>query len=256
MWNKIKSSPFIRTVFFALVSVVLSIIIVLVWLNFYTNHGEKIETPSFIGLSLEEASEIAETNGLRLSIDSVFSSHPKNTIILQNPVAHTDSTESWVKGNRIIYLTIVRNSIQKVKVPDVVDNSKSLASTKLTIAGLSPKWEYMTSPYKDVVLEIKYKGKKITSGFLIEKGSEIIVVVGQGQGDAAQISLPNLLGKTIKEANLELGSKNFQLVTVFNCDDCKTAADSAALTIQQQSPEFVDGMTLSEGSEIVVILSK
>ncbi|MEN8839161.1 MAG: PASTA domain-containing protein [Flavobacteriales bacterium] len=256
MWNKIKSSPFFRHAILAFATVVLLIFGTLMWLNSYTLHGEKIETPNFLGLTLSESQKLAKENGLRLSIDSVYSSKPLNSVILQNPVPHSDTTESWVKTQRIIYLTLVRSTKQKIKLPAIIDNSKSLASTKLTIAGLSPQWEYETSPYKDVVLDVKYKGVSVKDGFLLEKESMVTVVVGKGQGEAAQVSIPNLVGKTISEANLELTNKNFLLVPVYNCQDCKTAADSASAVIEQQTPEFVEGMTISEGSEIIIILTK
>ena len=72
-----------------------------------------------MGLSVDESQKLAEENGLRLLIDSVYSSKPKNTVIIQNPVPFSDSVESWVKSNRIIYLTLVRKMEQKVKLPDV-----------------------------------------------------------------------------------------------------------------------------------------
>ncbi len=256
MWKKIKSSPFFRHAILALVTVVFLVFGTLMWLKSYTLHGEKIETPNFMGLSLDEANKLAVENNLRLSVDSVFSSLPLNTVILQNPVPFSDTTESWVKSQRIVYLTLVRSTKQKIKLPSIIDNSKSLASTKLTIAGLSPKWEYEASPYKDVVLDVKYKGNSVKEGLLLEKESTVTVVVGKGQGGASQILVPNLVGKTISEANLELTNKNFLLVPVYNCQDCKTASDSASAIIEQQSPEFVEGFTIAEGSEIIIILTK
>ena len=254
MWNKIKSKPLLFTTIKAVLLALLLITLTLLWLRFYTNHGEKIETPSFLGLSIEDATKLAEENDLRLVIDSVFSSKPLNTVILQNPVPHSDSTESWIKSNRIIYLTVVRSTKQKIKLPKIKDNSKSLAATKLTIAGLSPIWKYQPSAYKDVVLGVKYKGKSIKGGFQLEKGSQVEVILGKGQAQAQQISIPNLIGKTISEANIELANKSFQLVMI--CNDCETASDSANATITQQSPDFVEGSTAAEGSDIVVVLNK
>lgn len=256
MWNKIKSKPLLKNFILAFFTAILIVVATLFWMKIYTNHGEKIETPNFFGLSIEESQQIADENGLRLSIDSVYSSKPKNTVILQNPLPFSDSVESWVKTNRIIYLTLVRKAEQKIKLPKILDNSKSLASTKLTIAGLNPSWKYVPSPYRDVVMDVKYKGKSVDAGFILPKNSTVEVIVGKGKLQGAQVQVPNLIGKTISEANIELGNKSFQLVTVFNCEECKTAADSASATIQQQSPEYVEGYTVSEGSEIIVILNK
>lgn len=254
MWNKIKSKPLIKNFILALLSAILIVVITLIWLRFYTNHGEKIETPNFMGLTIEEAMELADENNLRYSVDSVYASKPKNTIIIQNPLPFSDSLESWVKSNRIIYLTVVRKLEQKIKLPSIVDNSKSLASTKLTISGLNMKWTSAPSPYKDVVMEVKYKGKSIKPGFILPKGSKVEVIIGKGKEKSAQVQIPNLVGKTINEANIELGSKSFQLNEIVN--NCATRADSLAARIVQQSPNYMEGKTIAEGSEIIVIANK
>lgn len=254
MWNKIKSKPLLKNFLFAFLTAILIVVVTLIWLNFYTNHGEKIETPKFLGLSVGEAEELANANGLRLTIDSVYANKLKNTVILQSPKPFSDSLESWVKSNRIIYLTVVRKMEQKIKLPSIKDNSKSLASTKLTIAGLTSKWTYQASPYKDVVLDVKYKGKSVDKGFILPKNSELEVIVGKGQNLTAQIPIPNLVGKTISEANVELANKTFSLVTLYN--GCESKMDSTSTPITQQSPEYIKDATIAEGSEIIVTINK
>jgi beta-galactosidase beta subunit len=63
-----------------------------------------------------------------------------------------------------------------------------------------------------------------------------------------------LVGKTINEANIELGSKSFQLTEIYN--NCMTKADSLVAKIVQQSPDYMDEKTIAEGSEIIVIANK
>lgn len=254
MWDKIKSKPLIKNFLFALITVVIIVVATLIWLNYYTNHGEKIETPNFLGLSIEEANELADENNLRLTIDSVYADKPKNTIIRQSPKPFSDSVESWVKSNRIIYLTLVRKMEQKIKLPSIKDNSKSLAATKLTIAGLNMKWTPVPSPYKDVVLDVKFKGKSVKKGFVLPKNSTVEVIIGKGQNLTAQVQVPNLVGKTISEANIELANKTFSLIALYN--GCKSKADSTSTPITQQSPEYMEGVTMAEGSEIVVTINK
>ncbi|MEN8927759.1 MAG: PASTA domain-containing protein [Flavobacteriales bacterium] len=254
MWNKIKSKPLLKNFLFASITAIMIVILTLIWLNFYTNHGEKIETPNFLGLSIEKATELANENNLRLTIDSVYADRPKNTVILQSPKPFSDSLESWVKSNRIIYLTVVRKMEQKIKLPSIVDNSKSLAATKLTIAGLNIKWKTQPSPYKDVVLDVKYKGKSVKKGFILPKNSTVEVIIGEGQNLTAQVPVPNLIGKTINEANLELANKTFTLVTMFNGEFSKS--DSNTTPISEQYPEFLEGSTMAEGSEIMVTINK
>lgn len=256
MWNKIKSKPLLKNFLFASLSAILIVVVTLIWLNFYTNHGQKIETPSFLGLSIEEAEELANTYELRLTIDSVYANKQKNTVILQSPKPFSDSLESWVKSNRIIYLTVVRKMEQKIKLPAIQDNSKSLAATKLTIAGLNMKWTLIPNPYKNVVLDVKYKGKSVKAGFILPKNSTVEVLIGKGQNLNAQVPIPNLVGKTISEANLELGNKTFSLVTLYNLNKAISKEDSASTPITHQSPEYIKGASIAEGSEIIVTINK
>ena len=255
MWRKIKQKKILYNFIKAFLVAMLILVGVLVWLRFYTNHGEKIETPSFLGLSIEEAQSLAEENNLRISVDSVFSSKPKNTIIRQSPTSHSDSTESWVKSNRKIYLTVVRKSAQMVEMPEITKGGKSLAATKLAIVGLTPKWTLQASPYKDAVLDVKYKGEKINSGQKIPKGSEIEVFIGKGEGVGLPIPLPNFWGMTINEANLELGDKQLTLNPIY-MGDFKTKEDSNSAVITQQEPEFLEGKMITEGKEVMVILEE
>jgi len=253
MWNKIKQKPLLYTFVKALVTAIVILAIVLIWLRFYTNHGEKIETPNFIGLTVENAQKLAEENDLRITIDSVFSSRPKNTVILQSPIFHTDSTESWVKNNRKIYLTVVKNSRQLVEIPDLLNaGGKSAVASKLAILGLNVKWTAQASPYKNAVLDVKFKGKKIRKGKKIPKGSVIEVFYGKGSQGGLQISLPNFVGMTINQANLELGGKQLTLNPVY-MGDFPTKSDTNNAVITQQDPAFTEGKTVTEGSEVMVI---
>ena len=104
-----------------------------------------------------------------------------------------------------------------------------------------------------MVLDIKYKGKSIKPGFVLPKNSTVEIIVGKGEQQAAQVQVPNLMGKTIKEAKLELSSLSLQLNAQFG-EGIVTSTDSSNATIQNQNPEHVEGYTVAEGSEIIVIL--
>ena len=255
MWKRIKQKKIIYNFIKAFIVALVLLIGVLVGLRFYTNHGEKIETPNFIGLSIEEAKTLADEHDLRLFIDSVYSAKPKNTVIIQSPISHSDSTESWVKSNRKIYLTVVRNSAQLIKLPEITKGGKSLAATKLAIVGLSPKWTLEPSPYKDAILDVKYKGRKVKAGFELPKGSEIEVVIGIGTEAGLPIPLPNFVGMTINEVNLELGDKQLVLNPQY-IGEFETKEDSNSAIVTQQLPEFTKNKMITEGKEVMVIFEK
>ena len=99
-----------------------------------------------------------------------------------------------------------------------------------------------------------YQGKQIEEGVRIPIGSTITLVVGRNEA-GAPVDIPNLFGLTIMEAKMRLESLGkFELFTV--CPDCATAEDSLGAFIQSQSPEFLEGMQIPNGSTITVYASK
>lgn len=75
----------------------------LIFLNFYTKHGQSEIVPSLKGFTLEEAADMLDRHNLRFEIiDSTYVREKKlGTIIEQNPAPNTT-----VKPGRSIYLII------------------------------------------------------------------------------------------------------------------------------------------------------
>ncbi|MBI5218398.1 MAG: PASTA domain-containing protein [Bacteroidia bacterium] len=164
----------------------LSIIIgnVLFWgslffLSFYTRHGEAIPVPDVRGLTIEEAAKKLQEKSFLFEItDSVFlTDKKKGAIVEQNPPA-----DFKVKKGRKIFLTINSFFPERVKMPNVVGVSLRQARAVLETYGLKiGRTRYVPDIAKDNVLEQKFKGKKITEGTTIEKGSAIDLILGKGE---------------------------------------------------------------------------
>ncbi len=250
MFKKIISNKILKNLFFAGTLAILIIVIVLWWLKFYTNHGEKIETPNFIGLQINEAQQLAKEKDLVLVIDSVFSSSaPKGSILLQNPIGHSDSTNSWVKPQRKIYLSAVRKSVQMFPLPEID------ASEMVVIPRLLGKFDiekiYIEGSANAHVKKIEYNGKKVFKDDLLPRGAKIKVFI-EKKTLSKPVSVPNLVGLTINEANLKLTDKGLGIITIYN--NCVTQIDSTNGIISQQTPEFREGggAKILEGEDIVV----
>lgn len=250
MFKKIIKNKILHNFLLATTLAVLIVFGVLWWLKSYTNHGEKIETPNFIGLQLNDAEKLAKEKNVQLVLDSVFYTRaPKGSIYLQNPIPYSDSTPSWVKPNRKIYVTYVRQGVQMLALPDI-DASEMIVIPRL-IGRFKVKKENIPGP-SGKVLKCTYKGKEVKEGDELPRDAELTLFIGQ-EKDKQPVSLPNLIGSTINEANLKLVDNGLSLVEIYN--GCATKIDSANAIIVQQTPEYSEGRKILQGEDIVVILS-
>lgn len=256
--NKLKligrfliSKQFLKHVGISLGVVLILSFSIVKYLDSYTHFGEDnyISVPDLTGINAEEIGSILEPKGLRYQVDSVSTDEfPKGTVIRQDP-GPTEITGQFVKENRTIYLTVVSNAPLMVSMPDLVFKSKKHAEGILKIVGLKVKYTYKPYPdCKDCVIEQKFNKKVIAKGDKVVKGSVIELVLGQGKGNSWE-SVPNLIGKTIDEANSSLNTVSLSLYSA-SCDGCISKKDSLAAKIYKQSP--MPGGEASAGSEVTV----
>ena len=116
--NFILSKVFFKNLGFAIVIVVGLVMILLIWLNFYTRHGQARPVPDFFGLTMEQTAKLAKKNKLRYQvIDSVYTTLvPRGCVAEQNP-----KPGFKVKKWRNIVLTINAFNPEMVAVPNLVD---------------------------------------------------------------------------------------------------------------------------------------
>jgi beta-lactam-binding protein with PASTA domain len=102
----------------AVIIVVGVIIILLLWLNIYTRHGQARPVPDFFSLNKEQTALLAKENKLRYHvIDSVYTTLvPRGCVAEQNP-----KPGFKVKKWRNISLTINAFRPEMVAMPDLVD---------------------------------------------------------------------------------------------------------------------------------------
>jgi beta-lactam-binding protein with PASTA domain len=175
------TKTFIKQLGLAIVALVILSFIVLWWLGSSTNHGQKIEVPSLAKLSLDKAEETLDDLNLRFAIlDSANYNpdYPKYSVIEQIPKAG-----KFVKEDRKIYITLNPSGYRKINIPEVVGKTRRQAEPTLLGMGFKiGKVSYRPYIAKDEVLELRYKGKKISPGSELPKTSVIDLVLGDGSG--------------------------------------------------------------------------
>ncbi|MGB2759858.1 PASTA domain-containing protein [Maribacter sp. Hel_I_7] len=178
-FNFLKSKTFFIQLGLALLVLIVVIFVTLRYLNSTTNHGEFVEVPDFSKKSVMDMRKSIEEAGLRYEVlDSANYNpdYPRFSIIEQNP-----SAGSKVKENRKIYFTVNPSGYKKVTVPKIIQVTKRNASSMLKAVGLDvQRVTYVDELGKDMVYQIKYKGKYIKPGDKLPKTSKIELICGNG----------------------------------------------------------------------------
>lgn len=170
---------FIQLAMAAVIVVVLAFLM-MKWLNFTTNHGEEITVPDLSKLSVEVAEEKLDALDLEyvlLDTTEYQRDYPKFSVVKQDPVAG-----SKVKEGRKIYIKINSDAYREIVMPDLIEQTLRQAEPTLKALGLE-LGEKTYKPYlaKDMVLEMRYKGKRVNPGDKIPKASKIDLVLGDGK---------------------------------------------------------------------------
>ncbi len=229
------------------------------YLNFATNHGEKIPVPNLVGLSSDEAKKKLEDLGLQYEIlDSVYDPNsplfkkPEGTVFEQ-VIEPTSSSNVYVKSGRIIGIRLTKKT-QLVEMPNLVFKQIHFAQSILDGRGLRFIIRYrQTEESNGSVMDQLFNGKKITQGTRIPIGSVIILVVGQ-LDIGIPFQIPNLVGLYRDEALKILDSLKISSYNVV-CADCFTHEDSISALIFYQSPEYLEGQNVFKSSHFSFSMS-
>ena len=196
-----------------------AVMVILFWiviqiLRVYTRQGDNLLLPDFVGQSVDELVQYAEDNDLEVIImDSVYEPNKeKGTILLQDPLANTN-----IKHGRKVYVSVVGQTPEKVKMPNLIDLSVRQAVDKLMAAKLQvERIQLVPGEYTNAVVDQTYKGSHIKTGAMINRCSKIVLVVERGSSPGA-IRVPDVSGmsayeayRTIYSATLNVGRIKFE----------------------------------------------
>ncbi|GAA4277668.1 PASTA domain-containing protein [Aquimarina mytili] len=161
--------------------------VALQWLESTTNHHQRIVVPSLSKKTLDEVQKILEEKDLRFEVQDSANfnpDYPRYSVIEQNPVSGSE-----VKENRKIYVTLNPSGYRKIEVPNVVQNTRRQAEPKLKALGFKiGSVTYQPNIARDMVLELRHKGKKLAPGTKLMKTSTIDLVLGDGKGGTINLS--------------------------------------------------------------------
>lgn len=243
------SFTFFKHLAIAIIVIAALVFITLQSLKIYTHHGQSYPVPSFAGLSVAEAMDVALENRMRVQvIDSVYTGKVKpGAVVDQVPAAN-----ARVKQNRTIFLTINSTQPEKVTLPKLTDISFRQAQVLIENCGLViDSISYEPSEYNDLVLMVRQESEEVFEGDRLVKGSSLHLTVGRSSGNL-ETPLPNVLGLLTEEAKTVLTNAKLNQGVIIYDSSIETREDSLNARVWKQQPDakFVEKVYLGSSVDM------
>jgi eukaryotic-like serine/threonine-protein kinase len=248
----IFSRVFVKNLGLALVIAVGIVLVLLIWLNFYTRHGQARPVPDFFGLTIEESAQLAKKSKMRFQIiDSVYTILvPRGCVAEQNP-KHGFKVKKW----RNIALTINAFSPEMVAMPDLVDLPLRQAIALIEGSGLEMgSLSYKPDQSINMVLNQLHNGNPVGENDSLQKGSMIDLVLGKGLSNQ-RTSVPDLMGMNLEPAKIRILGAALNLGAFKYDNSIITSEDSLNAFVYKQIPEFKEEAVLKLGDLIYLWLT-
>ena len=170
-------------------------------LRIRTHHNQAIQVPDLKGYNQQQVARIVKEQELRYEIiDSVYSQEvPHGTVFDQIPPAGAS-----VKKTRKLFLIMNAQQSEQVTMPSL--KNVSLRQAKVMLEQMRLKLGsivYVTSEYKDLVINQFLADTLVSAGSLVPKGSEVTLHVGRGLG-TERIDVPYLRGMYWVDAKVQI----------------------------------------------------
>jgi len=242
---------FLRTkTFFIHFSLAAISALLILWLSFkfmgvYTNHGEVVEVPDFVGKPIAELDQFVNGKDVTYKIiDSIYNPEEKPGIVLsQDPEKQTQ-----VKHNRTIYLYVTSVLPPQITMPKLVDRSLRQATAMIESYGLKVgKPKFVADPCSNCILKQLFEGREIAPGTPIKKGSVIDLVVGKGSSGGEQVAVINVTGITYCQAKSKLLSNGLSIGALILDSPLK---DTCNAFVYKQSPGAGSDNLVNMGASI------
>ncbi|HCV43367.1 MAG TPA: hypothetical protein DGH68_07770 [Bacteroidetes bacterium] len=235
----IRNRKLLYTILTVLLGFLLTNIIVMPW---YVNHGETLQVPVVVGLSIERAIMALQDSGLvPIESDTRPDAHfPTGTVVAQNPDAG-----AVVKNGRRVYLTISGGEVQ-VFVPALRGRSWRDAKFTLERIGLrTGDVEYVTS---EAYPENTIVDQSVQPNMKVPKGTEIRIVVSRGR-ELQEITVRDFRGKTLTEAQRLIGQQGLKLGNI----TYQASFDLIPNTVVDQFPRGGESVPAGQAVDLFVV---
>lgn len=186
----------LRRVAIAAAIIMFIVIVAMIFLNFYTRHGERYTVPSFAGMTIEEARMASEDMDINFDVvDSIYVEAMAPGVILdQYPKAG-----SFIKSGRRVTVTTNTYLPKNVIIPYVTGYSLRQAKNRLQSAGLQiGQLVYVPDMAANNVIRQEYHGEVVTpkSNLTVPINSRVVLYVGTGDNPSV-MRVPSVIGELL-----------------------------------------------------------
>ncbi|MCC7505978.1 MAG: PASTA domain-containing protein [Saprospiraceae bacterium] len=226
------------------------------WLKCYTNHGESVQVPSYVGMNLRDAARKARSRNFSVAIsDSIYMAGKAPGEVL----AQTPKAESLVKEGRTIYFTVAKNNPDIIKLPDLAGGDDyDLYSRKLTRMGLKPRIAARVADPRlepNTIVSVIYRGDTITDqigrGYKVEMGATLDFVVSEQV--TLTVNIPDCVCQTYDAAKFLIQTSNLSVGSVIKD---ASVVDPNSAWVWRQTPAFNPNETMRVGEQIDLYLTQ
>jgi beta-lactam-binding protein with PASTA domain len=206
----------------------------------------KVEVADVEGMSLADAGEALERQGLEVRVTRVSSQRPRGEVLSQAPPAGSRVDESIV-----VALAASQGAgsgeqptRSAVEVPEVVGLSASQAVAELRAAGLDARVRQVGSaqPQGTVVGQTPSQGSEVAEGSAVE-----LEVARPRAATVERIEVPDVIGSAAAAARSELRAAGLRVTTT------GVTSQEPAGTVISQSPRA--GADVRKGSRVTLTVS-
>lgn len=250
-FSEIKGGWILKNILLATGAILIIVLVTNILLGVITDHGKQISTPDFTGLTVREARNLAEKEGVRIEIgDSVYVRKMKRgCVFTQNP-----KPGALVKKGRRVLLTTNAVGVKKVTMPSLVGCSLRQAKAELSSKGLFlGRLIYVSDIATNNVLRQLYRNSEIKAGKMIESGSTIDLVLGLS-GEEGQAFAPDVIGMRYMRAVDAVQDNSLNIARLIFDNTVVNYNDSISAVVYNQRPAASD-IPLAKGSEVTLYLS-
>ena len=221
--------------------VFLALAVILALISIFTG-GRKAIVPDVVGLTEEQAIERLEDKGFKkYTVEGVYSEDVEiGEVISQTPEGNTSASLA-----EVILLEVSKGQ-DEIEIPDVVGMSENEASRKLKAEGLQVeiKREFSKEAELGEVLSQSPEG-----GELLMPGETVTIIVSDGE-ELTNITMPNLVGKTLSSAETTLNNSKLILGNVVNEEN----GDYLPGQVIRQSVKA--GSNVKQGTTVDLVIAK
>lgn len=253
------SKPFLKQLLYVIIFLVAVLMLVLLWLRFYTNHGQKLELPNYVNQHIDDAVKDAEDRTFKIIVsDSIHKvGKPGGMIIDQNPPGG-----SMVKEQRPIYVNVTKYSPDQIKVKDLpvlYGSNYNQKATELKYMDIQSKIksERFDRGEPNYILEVWYKGEMIIGqrvvkkNVQIDKGGTLEFVISKSEGGKDLV--PDLVCQEFLAAEAKALLSKFRIGSVREQGEI---VDQSTAYVVSQTPAYDGIREISHNSSITVTISQ